>query len=278
MSINTTIYQLENGTPYIRKRTENGWTVDFVFNRNGLDWSGATDNVFYYWGISGETEPSYYADNNLSFSFTDNGEIIWKSIHYTPVSTVSGYTNTYSTASGMTSTLCTGGTSSDFNITITFKRYKNLSECGLQNEGGLNDLISTVQDATNYKDWITGATEQLTAIETLSKKWYNEKDSRLGTLKIYLNGNPIYKLENFEEIIPSQRASENPLVQIWGAGTDGIENIHYGTCQFIIQNINYYEEPLDFLSVNNHYLTAIKPNFEITECDGGGCQDTLTAL
>lgn len=278
MSLNTTIYQLESGTPYIRKRTENGWTLDFVFNRNGLDWTGATENVFYYWGISGETDPSFYADNNLSFQFTTNAEIIWKAIHYTPVSTVSGYTNVYNTITGMTPSLCSLGTSNDFNITITFKRYKSLADCGLENEGGLNDLIKTVQDATDFQDWLTGATQQLSAIETLSNKWYNEKNSRLGTLKIYLNGNPIYKLENFEEIIPSQRASENPLVQVWGAGTDGIENIHYGTCQFIIQNINYYEEPLDFLSVRNHYTTAIKTNFDIIECDGGGCQDTLGGM
>jgi hypothetical protein len=277
MSINTKIYQLENGTPYIRKRTENGWTLDFVFNRNGVDFIGATQNVFYYLGISGETDPSNYADNNLSFQFTENAEIIWQAIQYTPVSTVTGLTNTYALVSGITPTLCSGGTSSDFNITITFKRYKSLTDCGLQNEGGLNDMISTVQDATSFKDWLTGATEQLSAVEVLSKKWYNEKKSRLGTLKIYLNGNPIYKLENFEEIIPSQRASANTLVQTWGIGTDGIEGIHYGTCKFILQGINYYEEPLDFLSVSNHYITAIKPNYAITEC-GEGCSDNLVGL
>ena len=277
MSLNTTIYQLENGTPYIRKRTENGWTLDFVFNRNGVPFSGATNNVFYYWGISGETNPSFYADNNLSFSFTTNAEIIWKAIHYNPLSTVSGYTNNYTLFSGLTPTLCANGTTNDFNITITFKRYKSLFECGLQNEGGLNDMISTVQDATVFTDWITGATEQLSAVEVLSKKWYNEKDFRLGTLKIYLNGNPIYKLENFEEIIPSQRASTNTLVQAWGVGTNGIEGIHYGTCKFILQGINYYEEPLDFLSVSNHYITAIKPNYAITEC-GEGCSDNLVGL
>ena len=348
MSLTNTIYQLENGTPYIRKRTENGWTLDFVFNRNGVPFSGATNNVFYYWGISGETNPSFYADNNLSFSFTTNAEIIWKAIHYNPLSTVSGYTNNYTLFSGLTPTLCANGTTNDFNITITFKRYKSLFECGLQNEGGLNDLVTTVNDATLTVDWLTGVTQQLTAFEVINKKYYDERASRLGTLKIYLNGNPIYKLENFEEVIPSIRqiktvnlvadgvqnifdvsenigtlftvtvddvlktkdvsftftggtstiefinqntpasgstvtlvyfkSNLNPLVQAWGVGTNGIENIHYGTGQFILQNINYYEEPLDFLAIKNHYLTAIKPIFNITECDGGGCLDTLTAL
>ncbi len=69
-----TTYILESGDPYIRKRTEKGWTLDFVFNRDGIDWSGGT--TFYYWGISGETEQENYADNNLSFSFTDDGRVL----------------------------------------------------------------------------------------------------------------------------------------------------------------------------------------------------------
>jgi hypothetical protein len=51
----------------IRRRTEKGWALDFVFNKENIPWSGGT--TFYYWGISGETEQKYYADNNLSFSF-----------------------------------------------------------------------------------------------------------------------------------------------------------------------------------------------------------------
>ena len=38
-------------------------TLDFVFNRDGFDWSGGT--TFYYWGISGETEQKNYVDNNF---------------------------------------------------------------------------------------------------------------------------------------------------------------------------------------------------------------------
>jgi hypothetical protein len=345
MSINTTIYQLENGTPYIKKRTENGWTVDFVFNRDGLDWvSGST---FYYWGISGETIDYNFADNNLSFSFTDDARIAWKQLKYTPISTPSGYTNVYSVVSGVTPTLCTGGTIGNFNITITFKRYKTLTECALQNEGGLNDLVSNVNDATLTVDWLTGVTQQLTAFEVINKKYYDERGSRLGTLKIYLNGNPIYKLENFEEVIPSIRqiktvnliadgvqnifdvgenigtlftvtvddvsktlgkgytftsgtsaiefinqntpnsgstvtlvyykSNLNPLIQAWGCGTDGIDDLHLGQTNFLIQNIEYYEEPFDFLTVKNHYITKIKSNWAITECSGG-CQDNIIGI
>ena len=39
-------YKIENGDPYFRRRTEKGWTLDFVFNRQGLDWSQG--RIFYY--------------------------------------------------------------------------------------------------------------------------------------------------------------------------------------------------------------------------------------
>jgi hypothetical protein len=201
--MSATIFTLENGTPYIKKRTEEGWTADFVFNRESLPWvSGST---FYYWGISGETDPSNYADNNLSFGFTDDAKIIWKTLKYSPIETVSGYDNHYTTVTGSTPTLCEDGTSQDFNITIVFKRYTKLEDCEIDNMGGKNDLVTGLTSTTKFGVWLTGGSESYIEIEKLNKKWYNERNSRLGSLKIYLNGNPIYKIENFEEIVPTLR-------------------------------------------------------------------------
>jgi hypothetical protein len=268
------IYLLENGTPYIKKRTENGWTLDFVFNREYQDWNGGL--TFYYWGISGETIDYNYADNNLSFQFTPDGRICWKAIHFYPKNILLDTTNIYQLYSGQTNVLCSGGTSNDFNITIVFKRYKSLYECDLDNKGGLNDLVTglTVSNDLDFQNWLSGDTLTYTAVETLNKKWYKERNDRLGTLKIYLNGNPIYKLENFEEIIPSQRASTNPLVQAWGQGTDGIQEVHSGSTLFNMKNIEYYEEPLDAIAVKNHYNNNIKTMFSITECNEP-CNDNL---
>jgi hypothetical protein len=197
-----TIYYLESGDPYIRRRTENGWTLDFVFNKDGYNWiSGST---FYYWGISGEANPSNYADNNLSFSFTEDGRVLWKAIH-------SKYDNSnapiYYTITGQTDVLCSGGTSNDFNLTITFERNETLDNCDLNNKGGINDLVtgSTISSDLDYLNWITGDTLNYFSIEEIGKKYYDDRKYRLGTLKIYLNGNPIYKLNNFEEIVPSIR-------------------------------------------------------------------------
>jgi hypothetical protein len=333
-----TTYILESGDPYIRHRTEKGWTLDFVFNRDGFDWSGGT--TFYYWGISGETEQKNYVDNNLSFSFTDDGRIIWKAIRYKYDSCKDLL---YYTTTGQTAVFCTGGTLNDFNITITFERNIELTDCDLCNDGGINDLVTgkTIDSTLNFKNWLSGDTLNYFSIEEISKKYYNERNSRLGTLKIYLNGNPIYKLKNFEEVVPSTRQIErvsfnadgsqaifdvgedigtlvnvlvdnnvkkqdvyftheentssiefveakipvsgstitivyfktslNPLVQVIGGGTNGINNFHTGQTLFDILYVKYLEVPLSALEVKNNYKNNIKLDYNISECNS--CSD-----
>lgn len=258
----------------VRRRTELGWTLDFVFNRQNLDWiSGST---FYFIGLSGETDPQNYLDNNLSFSFTSDGRIMWEAIHYSGYCGSSGFTGTSVTYSGQTPVLCTGGTSSDFEITITFERNKKLEDCFLYNSGGSNDLI-TGWTVTNVLDVMTGATEEFILTDWLNQNWWSERDSRLGTLKIYFNGRPIYKLKDWEEIIPSERISGNTMIQVWGGGVTGSGNIHSGTTQFNLKEIRYYEEPLDFIHVRHDYLTYIKTNYSVNECNIK-CVDQVTSL
>lgn len=267
-----TTYILESGDPYIRKRTEKGWTLDFVFNRDNIDWSGGT--TFYYWGISGETEVANYADNNLSFSFTDDGRIMWESLRYKKYSCDSD--PIYYISSGKTSVLCTGGTSNDFNITIVFERNRELENCDLCNFGGTNDLITGKTMTVGQLDWLTGATEVYTIVESLSEKWYENRHYRFGTLKIYLNGQKVYTLKDWEEIIPSQRDSENDLVQIFGEGTIESGDIHEGETQFDLLQYDYYEYPFTHLQVKDNY-NNIKSDFDITECDEI-CEDNVVAL
>lgn len=279
----------------IRRRTEKGWTLDFVFNKEDIPWSGGT--TFYYWGISGETVQTNYADNNLSFSFTDDRRIKWESYRYSGLcDSSSGYTESYYISSGQTPVLCSDGTSKDFNVTITFDRYKHYVDCEIENDGGWNDLIrgpypisysgsstgtTTTQIMTGYTitnslDVISGATPTYEYIEKLNREWASEKQRRLGVLKIYLNGNLIYKIKDWEEVIPSLRESENPIVQIWGGGTSGYQSLHTGNTEFNVYQIKYFEEPLDFIHVKHHYRTSIKPNYDIIECNQD-CEDVLTA-
>lgn len=305
------IYQI--GTNGLERRTEKGWTTNFVFNKEDLPWSSGS--VFYYWGIANETEPMNYLDNNLSFKFTNQGEIKWTAVHYSgDCNPTSGYTTSSYTVSGKTDnldSLCPSGLATDFNVTITFERNYGLTGCDIENKGGQNDLIqgphvipytdilwNPTGDTTNFKsgsfighanqivtgytmttgsyDWITGATEY-TYVEELNKKWSEERGSRLGTLKIYLNGERIYKLKDWEEVIPSQRSSENELIQSWGGGTSGSLGLHIGDTQFNLKQINYFEAPLDFVQVRDFVNNTIKPNYDIAKCNAP-CENTIIAF
>jgi hypothetical protein len=229
----------------VRRRTESGWTLDFVF-------SGETrnDNWIYYWGTGDET---ILTDNFLRFYFTNEGSIAWEAIRYSGYcDTVSGYTETTYTDTDSTLPLPTGQTQSDFNITITFERYNKYELCDLSNEGGWNDLISGVT-ILNAMDTITGATEEVSFIEVLNEKWWNERNKRLGVLKIYLNGGLIYKKENWEEIIPSMRDVNGELYQVFFGDLNNIE----------LKRVKYFEEPLNFLQINHHYIVDTLPHYDV---------------
>ena len=185
---------INNCSPYIPRRNEKGWTLDYVFNKNGL--TGWTNSVFFYTGVRDEYDPENYVDNNLSFRFTEDGRIKWTAYRYSGYcDTISGYTPVYYISTGQTSVLCSGGTSNDFNITINFERYYYYVDCEIDNKGGYNDLI------------VTGTTEEL------NNHWRRERDRRLGTLKIYHNGRPLEiddihsSISNFRNLpLDTQRA------------------------------------------------------------------------
>jgi hypothetical protein len=279
--VTTPYFEVNVNEPYtggtcdftVRRRTEKGWTLDYVFSGTV---SGST---FYYLGIKDDLTDPNYADNNLTFSFTSDNRIKWTAYHYSGYCNPdTGYTETYYTASGQTEPLCSNGISEDFNITIVFDRYKHYFDCDVENQGGFNDLIqgphavpytntgvtavtstqivSGYTTINDYKDWITGGTLTHDYSEYLNKKWAFERDRRLGTLKIYLNGNPIYKVENFEEVIPSLRQSTNPMIQKWGD-----DSINY-----YIKKFQYFEEPLDFIHVKHHFITEINSNYNVVQC------------
>jgi hypothetical protein len=185
------------------------------------------------------------------------------------------YSESYYTSTGETPTLYTDNSTKDFNVTIVFDRYNRYDGCDLENEGGWNDMIGYRTE--DYEDLsITAVTStQITSwdeTEKLTKKWSNDRQKRLGTLKIYLNGRPIYKLENWEEIVPSTRGVQ-PFIQSWGGGTSLMEGIHEGVCCFNIKSIKYYEEPLDFIRVNHNFQYS-KPQYDFY-IKGDGCEDDI---
>ena len=271
---------IDNCSYSVNRRPEKGWTLDFVLNKNGYIWGDG--KVIYYWGVRGESDIKNYADNNLSFSFTNDGRLEWRAIRYSGVcDTQTGYTESYYTSSGHTEPLCDNGTSDDFNITITFDRYKRLTDCSIENDGGWNDMIPGVKVIDYVPDTGSSITSSQTTIysevEELNKKWAFERNNRLGVLSFYLNGRLIYKIKDWEEIVPSTRGVQ-PFIQSWGSGTDYSGSIHnMGTSCFDFKQIQYYEEPLDFVHIRHHYLSEIKPNFNIVECNNN-CIDSVTGI
>jgi len=246
----------------VRPRTEKGWSIDIVFNTNNNIW--VDNSIFYYWGISGATGSTEYLDNNLSFSFTSDNKIKWKTYKYIDE-------NTQKIFSDKTESICSGITTDDFNITITFERNKELNECELLNYGGINDSIIN-KTVINQYSVLTGDTEIYEYTYDLGYKWQKEKYNRLGTLKIYINGKPFYKLKNWEEIVPCKRNTENNIIQTWGTGTTGCEDIHNGFCNFELKEINYYEEPLTFVEINKLFNLK-SDNYNFNFCDN--CSDNL---
>ena len=254
---------IDNCDFLIKRRPEKGWTLDFVFNRENLPWT--LGSVFYFFGVRDEHDPNLYADNNLSFGFTPDGRIEWKSYRYSGECINEVYQESFYVDSGRTPVLCFNGTTKDFNITLVFDRHLRHTECEIENAGGWNDLI-TGDTITNPMDVVlSGSTEQTSYTEELNKDWNDERYARLGILKIYLNGWPIYKKDNWEEIIPSIRGFQ-PFVQSWGGGASGSGGIHEGITQFNLKRIKYIESPLNALEVRHHYLVSTKPFFLINEC------------
>jgi hypothetical protein len=266
----------DNCTPTLARRTEKGWTLDFIFNRNNLSW--ASGGIFYYWGVRGTNDISDYADNNLSFGFTSDGRIKWSAYRYSGVCVNGEYSESYYLSSGQTPTLCTTDATKDFNITITFDRYKHYDRCDIENDGGFNDMIGFRTSPYQNIEVTAVTSTQLTVwdpAESLSQKWADERQRRLGTLKIYVNGRPIYKLENWEEVIPSTRGTQ-PFIQSWGAGTGLMNNIHNGVCCFKMKSIKYYEEPLDFVHVRHDFLNILE-HYDFYIC-GLDCVDDLSSM
>ena len=277
-------YKINEGTgtgnceSIVQRRTEKGWTLDFIFNRESVNWY--SNNVFYYLGVRGDDNPDNYVDNNLSFQFTSDRRIKWVSYRYSGVCDPSlGYSDSYYLDQDVTPRLCTTGSTKDFNVTIVFDRYKRYTDCNIENDGGWNDMIPGIKTIPYTPESGSSVTSTQTTVysedEELRKKWASERERRLGVLKIYLNGRPIYKKEDWEEVIPSTRGVQ-PFIQSWGGGTGLMNNVHNGTCCFNMKTIKYYEEPLDFVHVRHNFLTRLN-QYDFFIC-GLDCEDDVYTI
>ena len=99
-------------------------------------------------------------------------------------------------------------------IDIIFERYVSYEDCDLLNEGGLGDIRKMRYTADTFNNSLeligpptthTGTTQpEKVEIIKLNRKWLDQKNDRLGKLKLYVNGRLFLELEDFEEIIPRE--------------------------------------------------------------------------
>jgi hypothetical protein len=143
-------------------------------------------------------------------------------------------------------------------ISAVFERYTTIEDCDLLNLGGLNDLrVVTTQssiDGQSYKLISPPETHLGSKLEPkihkvrFNKKWFDELDYRLGTLKLYVNGYLFYVIEDFEEIIPRELNTEKekqvgvPYNLSFGGGTQGLhDHLIFSGCSN--PNGSYTQDP-----------------------------------
>jgi len=172
-------------------------------------------------------------------------------------------------------------------VDVVFERYRDMDECHLWWYGGLGIITNFEYTASTYNESVTliqppfthfnvvtytstTTTYTATTIETpygreiveLNNKWLQQKDYRLGRLKIYVNGRRFHTFENFEEVIPRALNTERekqigvPFNLSWGGGTQGLrENLTFTGC------------PTDFIittTTTEHFTTTTTTNFSNT--------------
>jgi hypothetical protein len=143
-------------------------------------------------------------------------------------------------------------------ISAVFERYKTIEECDLLNLGGLNDLrVITTQSSIDGRsinlisppETHPGSTPEKKIHKIrFDRKWFDELDYRLGTLKLYVNGYLFLVIEDFEEIIPRELNTEKekqvgvPFNLSFGGGTQGLhDHLIFSGCS--LPNGPYTQDP-----------------------------------
>jgi hypothetical protein len=171
-----------------------------------------------------------------------------------------------------------------FQVDVVWRRYTNYDFCDLKYFGGLADITETkyLESLANNTvaliapPYTKGEDGETIEIIQLNNKWLLDKKDRLGRLKIYVNGKPIYTLENFEEVIPralntdKERQLAVPFNISWGGGTQGLhENLTFSSCSALTSN--YIQDPECFPNniLSATTLSGISTNILLEQNFGG---------
>ena len=173
-------------------------------------------------------------------------------------------------------------------IDAVFRRNAYFEECDLWDKGGLGDIISEEYIATLYDNSLSLVVPPVTQEQTnppttevvnITDKWIQEKNYRLGTFRIYINGRVFMEIEDFEEIIPrplntfKEKQIGVPFNISLGGGTQGLhDNLTFsGGCPENINEIVYQQDPecLTTYDLQNTIYNGLETEIRLEEIFGG---------
>ena len=182
-----------------------------------------------------------------------------------------------------------------FLIDCVWERNSYYDTCDLLYRGGLDSITTFYYVnslAGNAVSLITvpytqsGATpaEQIEVVN-LNEEWLIEKDQRLGSLKIYINGRIFFVINGFEEVIPRGLNTEKekqigvPFNISWGGGTQGLrESLTFEECPTSLSGLTYQQDPecMPDQTLSGTSLSALTTNIFIEPNFGGSFDGAIS--
>jgi len=173
-------------------------------------------------------------------------------------------------------------------IDCVWERNSYFDDCDLYYRGGLglitkNYFVDSLSDNTvnliepPLTHTGSSAPEKIDVIN-LNEKWLTEKNDRLGSLKLFVNGKLFYVINGFEEIIPRGLNTEKekqlgvPFNISWGGGTQGLrESLTLSGCPTTLTGLTYQQDPevMPNNTLSGTSLSALTTNILIEPTFGG---------
>jgi len=173
-------------------------------------------------------------------------------------------------------------------IDAVFRRNAYFDECDLWDKGGLGTITKEEYIATLYDNSLSLVSPPITQEQTkppttevidITDKWIQERNYRLGTFRIYVNGRVFMEVADFEEIIPrplntfKEKQIGVPFNISLGGGTQGLhDNLTFsGGCPSTIEEIVYQQDPecLTTYDLDNTIYAGLKTEIRLEEIFGG---------
>jgi hypothetical protein len=234
--------------------------------------------------------------------YTITGGCVTEGVCVTGLTYQTGYTvNEWCSVRGIFDD-CSGTTYSQIEhwaqIDAVFERNTWLDSCDLWSKGGVglistkeyfatiqNDSISLVTPPTTHQEVYDPPT---TEVVNFNDNWTEQKNYRMGKLKLYVNGKLFMVVENFEEIIPRLLNVEKEKqigvgynISI-GGGTQGLhDNLTFsGGCPLELSGLTYQQDPecLTTYDLSNTEYDGLATNIKLEQFFGGSMIGDISAF